>query len=295
MARRFQRSTSSVTKPPTTRFQHENSITLARHAPRHRRPVRTGRRARHTRRHQELAGRALRHVHPLGPGQPDRPRDRLVARQPDARSRNTTTSTRDSIPTKFNADEWVAVAKAAGMKYMVLTTKHHDGFCLWDTKQTDYNIMNTPFKRDVVKELAAACKKAGIAFGTYYSTCDWHHPDFPLHQPRRQEEARDSEPRSLHRIPQGPDQGTAHELRPAVHALVSTCRRNSTPRAAHGVINMAARHPAGHRHQQPHRRQGRLRHAGATHRRVPDRPAVGNLHDHLPPVGLETQRHHEVA
>jgi alpha-L-fucosidase len=86
-------------------------------------------------------------------------------------------------PTKFNADEWVATAKAAGMKYMVLTTKHHDGFCLWDTKQTDYNIMNTPFKRDVVKELAAACKKGGIAFGTYYSTCDWHHPDFPLTSP----------------------------------------------------------------------------------------------------------------
>jgi hypothetical protein len=69
-------------------------------------------------------------------------------------------------PAKFNADEWVAIAKAAGMKYMVLTTKHHDGFCLWDTKQTDYNIMNTPFKRDVVKELAEACKKGGIAFGT---------------------------------------------------------------------------------------------------------------------------------
>ena len=86
-------------------------------------------------------------------------------------------------PTNYNADEWVSVAKAAGMKYIVLTTKHHDGFCLWDTKQTDYNIMNTPFKRDVVKELAAACKKQGIAFGTYYSTCDWHHPDFPLTSP----------------------------------------------------------------------------------------------------------------
>jgi alpha-L-fucosidase len=86
-------------------------------------------------------------------------------------------------PTRFNADEWVAVAKAAGMKYMVLTTKHHDGFCLWDTKQTDYDIMNSPFGRDVVKELAEACKKGGIGFGTYYSTCDWHHPDFPLTSP----------------------------------------------------------------------------------------------------------------
>jgi len=86
-------------------------------------------------------------------------------------------------PTSFNADEWVKVAKDAGMKYIVLTTKHHDGFCLFDTKLTDYNIMNSPFKRDVVKELAAACKRGGIAFGTYYSVCDWHHPDFPLTSP----------------------------------------------------------------------------------------------------------------
>lgn len=86
-------------------------------------------------------------------------------------------------PTQFNAEEWVAIAKAAGMRYIVLTTKHHDGFCLWDTKQTDYNIMNTPFKRDVVKELSEACKKGGIAFGVYYSTTDWHHPDFPLTSP----------------------------------------------------------------------------------------------------------------
>ncbi|MFM2241385.1 MAG: hypothetical protein RLZ97_240 [Verrucomicrobiota bacterium] len=86
-------------------------------------------------------------------------------------------------PQDFDADAWVATAKAAGMKYMVLTTKHHDGFCLWDSKETDYDIMATPFGRDVVKELAAACKKGGIAFGTYYSTCDWYHPDFPLTSP----------------------------------------------------------------------------------------------------------------
>jgi len=83
----------------------------------------------------------------------------------------------------FNADDWVSVAKAAGMKYIILTTKHHDGFCLWNTRQTDFNIMNTPLKRDVVKELAEACKRQGIQFGTYYSTCDWHHPDFPLTSP----------------------------------------------------------------------------------------------------------------
>jgi alpha-L-fucosidase len=86
-------------------------------------------------------------------------------------------------PTKFNADQWVAIAKAAGVKYIVLTTKHHDGFCLWDTQFTDYNIMHSPFHRDVVKELSDACKRQGIAFGTYYSVCDWHHPDFPLTSP----------------------------------------------------------------------------------------------------------------
>ncbi len=105
-----------------------------------------------------------------------------------SRGKETPVETYDNLykefnPTKFNADEWVAIAKAAGMRYIVLTTKHHDGFCLWDTKQTDYNIMNTPFKRDVVRELAEACKKGGIAFGTYYSTCDWHHPAFPLGSP----------------------------------------------------------------------------------------------------------------
>ena len=86
-------------------------------------------------------------------------------------------------PVNFDALEWVRVAKAAGMKYIVFTSKHHDGFCMWDTKYTDYNIMNSPFKRDVMKELSEACKKEGIALGFYHSTCDWHHPDFPLTSP----------------------------------------------------------------------------------------------------------------
>jgi alpha-L-fucosidase len=86
-------------------------------------------------------------------------------------------------PVNFNALEWVRTAKAAGMKYIIFTSKHHDGFCMWDTKYTDYNIMNSPFKRDVMKELAEACRKEGIALGFYYSTCDWHHPDFPLTSP----------------------------------------------------------------------------------------------------------------
>lgn len=83
-------------------------------------------------------------------------------------------------PTKFNAAEWVALAKKAGMKYIVFTAKHHGGFCMWNTKTTDYSIMNTPFKRDVVKELSEACRKAGLKFGLYYSQRDWHHPDYGI-------------------------------------------------------------------------------------------------------------------
>jgi alpha-L-fucosidase len=81
-------------------------------------------------------------------------------------------------PVKFNADEWVQIAKNAGMKYIVITSKHHDGFCLWDSKVTNYDIMDaTPFKRDVLKELSKACKKHGIRLCFYHSIMDWHHPD----------------------------------------------------------------------------------------------------------------------
>ncbi len=86
-------------------------------------------------------------------------------------------------PAKFNADEWVATAKAAGARYLVFTTKHHDGFCMWDTKFTDYNIMHTPFGRDVVRELADACHRQGVLFCAYHSICDWHNPDYPLGSP----------------------------------------------------------------------------------------------------------------
>jgi len=83
-------------------------------------------------------------------------------------------------PEKFNAKDWVKLAKAAGMKYMVFTAKHHGGFCMWNTKLTDYSIMHTPFKRDVVKELADACHEANMPFGIYYSPRDWHQPDYGI-------------------------------------------------------------------------------------------------------------------
>jgi len=81
-------------------------------------------------------------------------------------------------PVKFNADEWVQIAKDAGMKYLVFTSKHHDGFSMFDSELTDYKITNSPFKRDVVKELADACHKAGLKLGYYYSPVDWYHPDY---------------------------------------------------------------------------------------------------------------------
>ncbi len=81
-------------------------------------------------------------------------------------------------PTRFDAKQWVAIAKAAGMKYLVFTSKHHDGFTMFDSKLTDYNITNSPFKRDVVAELAQACHQGGLRLGFYYSPPDWHHPDY---------------------------------------------------------------------------------------------------------------------
>ena len=84
----------------------------------------------------------------------------------------------DFNPTKFNANEFVALAKVAGMKYIVITAKHHDGFSMFDSKSNPYNVVKaTPFKRDVLKELAKACKNQGLKFGFYYSQAqDWHHP-----------------------------------------------------------------------------------------------------------------------
>jgi alpha-L-fucosidase len=84
-------------------------------------------------------------------------------------------------PAKFNAKEWVSLAKQAGMKYIVITTKHHDGFCMYDSKLTDFDIVDaTPYGKDPMKELAEECKKQGLTMCFYYSVKDWHHPDYPV-------------------------------------------------------------------------------------------------------------------
>ncbi|MFZ2055392.1 MAG: alpha-L-fucosidase [Candidatus Aminicenantales bacterium] len=83
-------------------------------------------------------------------------------------------------PVKFDAEEWVRMAKEAGMKYIVITSKHHDGFCLFDSRYTDFDVMSTPFGRDILKELSEACRRAGIRMCWYHSIMDWHHPDYVL-------------------------------------------------------------------------------------------------------------------
>jgi alpha-L-fucosidase len=89
-------------------------------------------------------------------------------------------------PVRFDADQWVGMAKDAGMKYLTITSKHHDGFCLFDSKRTDFCVRSTPFKRDILQELAAASRRQGIRQCWYHSIMDWHHPDY---LPRRDWEA----------------------------------------------------------------------------------------------------------
>lgn len=86
-------------------------------------------------------------------------------------------------PVLFNADTWVKAAKDAGMKYLVITAKHHDGFCLWPTAVSHYHVGNSPFKRDIVGELAQACRRQGITFCVYFTVLDWHDPDYPVKSP----------------------------------------------------------------------------------------------------------------
>jgi alpha-L-fucosidase len=82
-------------------------------------------------------------------------------------------------PQRFDPEEWLDAAQEAGMQYICFTTKHHDGFCMWDTKQTDYNVMNTPYGKDTLAMLAEACRKRGMPLSLYYSCPDWHHPNYP--------------------------------------------------------------------------------------------------------------------
>ena len=100
-------------------------------------------------------------------------------------------------PDLYDPEKWVSAAAAAGMKYIVLTTKHHEGFCLWDSKYTDYKATNTMAKRDLLRPFVDACHRHGIRVGFYYSLIDWHHPMYiidgcngPYHRRPEEERAR---------------------------------------------------------------------------------------------------------
>lgn len=92
-------------------------------------------------------------------------------------------------PDLYNPKEWARMAREAGMKYVVLTAKHHEGFCLFDSKYTDYKSTNTPVKKDLIKEFVEAFRAEGLKVGFYYSLIDWHHPDYTIdrNHPQRQE------------------------------------------------------------------------------------------------------------
>ncbi|OWV75576.1 alpha-L-fucosidase [Rhizobium sp. R339] len=95
-------------------------------------------------------------------------------------------------PDLYDPREWARRAKAAGMKYVVLTTKHHEGFCLWDTKATDFKVTNTPYGKDLLRPFVDAFRAEGLRIGFYYSLIDWHHPDFtvdPRHPQRNHPDA----------------------------------------------------------------------------------------------------------
>ena len=90
-------------------------------------------------------------------------------------------------PTRYDPRQWAKVAREAGMKYVVITSKHHEGFCLWDSTYTDFKVTNTPYGNDLLKPFVEAFRTEGLRVGFYYSLIDWHHPDFiiDIHHPLR--------------------------------------------------------------------------------------------------------------
>lgn len=113
-------------------------------------------------------------------------------------------------PKDFDPDEWAVLAKFAGMKYMVFTAKHHSGFCMWDTRTTSFNIMETPFNRDITKELIDAFRKQGIAIGLYFSPDDFNYlyeNDLPIgriqhpsHYPKNDEGLMELDKKQMHEL-----------------------------------------------------------------------------------------------
>lgn len=102
-------------------------------------------------------------------------------------------------PIRYNPREWTRIAKEAGQRYIVITAKHHDGFCLFDSQWTTYTAVHTPARRDLLREFVLACREEGLHIGFYYSLLDWHHPHYPIDEfhPLRENKDRRAEPRDF--------------------------------------------------------------------------------------------------
>ena len=214
-----------------------------------------------------VARGALRHVRPLGPGQPPRDRDRLVARQGGAgrgvRHASTGASTRRSSTRGRGLGSRRTRAWATSSSPPSTTTASACG----RARLTDYDIAATPFRRDVVRELSDACRAEGIVFCAYHSICDWRHPDYPLGSPGGEHpEARPGHG-PLHGLPEGPARGAAVVLRPARGPLVR--------RRVGGALDGGARYgplpllpvAAAVAHRQQPRGEGPAGHGGHHRRR----------------------------
>ncbi len=130
-------------------------------------------------------------------------------------------------PVDFDPKQWARAAKEAGMKYVVLTAKHHDGFCLFDSQYTDFKSTNTPYGRDIVKEFVEAVRAEGLKVGLYFTLLDWYHDDYPHYgdknHPMRNNPAYSNEKRDfcpLCGVHAQPGAGNLHQLRQAGHFVV---------------------------------------------------------------------------
>ena len=197
-------------------------------------------------------------------------------------------------PTNFNAEEWVKIAKDAGQKYIVITSKHHDGFAMFDSKASDWNIVKaTPFGRDPLKELAAACQKEGIKLGFYYSQAqDWNNGGSACGGKWDPAQQHDMDDYIDHvAVPQVKEILSNYGQFPAVLWWDTRDQYERQPRAE--TLRHGGKTAPGHHHEQPSGRRlpGRHRNAGANHPRARlSRPRLGNLHDDQRHLGLQAGR-----
>ena len=180
-------------------------------------------------------------------------------------------------PVKFNADEWVKIAKDAGMKYIVITSKHHDGFAMFDSKASPWNIVHaTPYGNDPLKDLAAACRKYGIKLGFYYSQAqDWNNGGAASGgkwDPAQEHDMDDYIDKIA--VPQVKEICSNYGEFPAV--LWWDTPRDMNPERAQKLYDVVQQLRPGHHHEQPARRrfQGRHRDAGTEHSRARVIPAA---------------------